>query len=608
MSHISRKAIVLIIAALAVIVGTGGWIQVPEPGALNASVQYPEPRFPAPPPVPQSWKDVVPYARELYQNKLGFAGYSLGLPIADQALCSPLIVFSASVDPMVVQAITRVNIEHHQSAYLVHDYDLVGVSKQDAEALEQFNHTYTAESGFMAVGSWIQTWPDPNVPRQWLKSTLPDLYALLYPSDHVLSAHLEAAAEKLTTESVGKAVQEFIRKTPDVNPGVFWGSGDWVSARRALGPLASEWLGPALFNDRWMLMNEAPVASQLAGLPSRDPLMVVIMKGVPTYPDDVWQLSEEKTIEPLALADRVRITDPEGTDLSFEIPEEMAQRWAKGAYERGHIMLYPTEATGRFARSTANYPASALGGTWIPRAPLASANGVVAGTTGDHGFFPRIEIHYKDGYVSDVVGGGTFGDLLRAFLKYPNINSANYPYADRPGFFHLYEVAMGTHPKWFRDPESLMGGDLAPEGRRSGVLHFAVGFSLEYDDPGSAEKSSAWQAFAARNNLPTDHGFDLYNYFATYRVHLRNSDKWIDLIDRGHMTSLDDPKVRALASRYGDPDRILAERWIPEIPGINTSGRYEDYSREPWKYSKAVIHKVIGGTYDHYYPPIERAK
>jgi hypothetical protein len=322
--------------------------------------------------------------------------------------------------------------------------------------------------------------------------------------------------------------------------------------------------------------------------------MMVMMKGVPPYPDDVWQLSEGKTIEPLAHVDRVRITDPEGTDLSFEISPEMAQRWAKGAYERGHLMLYPAAATGRFARSTANYPAATLDGEWIPRSPLPSANGVVAGTAGDNGFFPRIEIHYKDGYVSEVVGGGTFGDLLRAFLKYPQINSATYPYEDRPGFFHLYEIAMGTHPKWFRDPQAAMRGDLGPEGLRSGVLRFGLGLGLEYDDPAAAAKSASWQAFASKFNLPREQGFQIYNYFATYSVHLRDSDKWVDLISRGHMTSLDDPEVRELASRYGDPDSVLAERWIPEVAGINAPGKYEDYSREPWKYSRAVIDKVTG--------------
>ena len=69
------------------------------------------------------------------------------------------------------------------------------------------------------------------------------------------------------------------------------------------------------------------------------------------------------------------------------------------------------------------------------------------------------------------------------------------------------------------------------------------------------------------------------------------------------MTSLDDPEVRALASRYGDPDYILAEDWIPEVPGINTAGDYlRDYAPNPGKYALEVLRKANDGTYEHYFP------
>ena len=41
-------------------------------------------------------------------------------------------------------------------------------------------------------------------------------------------------------------------------------------------------------------------------------------------------------------------------------------------------------------------------------------------------------------------------------------------------------------------------------------------------------------------------------------------------------TSLDSPEVRALTSRYGDPKELLAEDWLPGIPGIDAKGRYDD--------------------------------
>lgn len=53
------------------------------------------------------------------------------------------------------------------------------------------------------------------------------------------------------------------------------------------------------------------------------------------------------------------------------------------------------------------------------------------------------------------------------------------------------------------------------------------------------------------------------------------------LVDRGHLTVLDDPEVRELAERHGDPDDWLREDWVPEIPGLTAAGEYADYARDP---------------------------
>jgi hypothetical protein len=87
-------------------------------------------------------------------------------------------------------------------------------------------------------------------------------------------------------------------------------------------------------------------------------------------------------------------------------------------------------------------------------------------------------------------------------------------------------------------------------------------------------------------------------------VHLRNADRWVTLIEKGRLKSLDNPEVRALASRYGNPDQLLTEDWRPEIPGINAPGDYTTgYAPDPWKTVKGVIDRVIAGNYDHFYPP-----
>jgi hypothetical protein len=60
--------------------------------------------------------------------------------------------------------------------------------------------------------------------------------------------------------------------------------------------------------------------------------------------------------------------------------------------------------------------------------------------------------------------------------------------------------------------------------------------------------------------------------------------------------------VRALASRYGNPDELLQEDWRPGMPGINLPGEYSSYAANPWQYIWGDIQKVIAGTYDHFYP------
>jgi len=92
-------------------------------------------------------------------------------------------------------------------------------------------------------------------------------------------------------------------------------------------------------------------------------------------------------------------------------------------------------------------------------------------------------------------------------------------------------------------------------------------------------------------------------------VHLRNADRWVTLIERGRLTSLDNAEVRALASRYGNPDQLLTEDWRPEIPGINAPGNYTtDYAPNPWRTVKLVIDKVLGGNYEHFYPAVAPAR
>ena len=59
------------------------------------------------------------------------------------------------------------------------------------------------------------------------------------------------------------------------------------------------------------------------------------------------------------------------------------------------------------------------------------------------------------------------------------------------------------------------------------------------------------------------------------------------VIDDGRLTALDDREVRDVAKRFGDPDEVLKEDWIPEIPGISGGGSYDDYGNDPYTWMKS---------------------
>jgi hypothetical protein len=220
------------------------------------------------------------------------------------------------------------------------------------------------------------------------------------------------------------------------------------------------------------------------------------MSQMSSYPGDLWQLAEEQTLEPIVYVSRIEAVDPEGTNVWADLTEEMAQRWAQGSYQRGHLYMWPNQATGRFGYSFVSYPA--FQEKWLPREPIARLNGVIAGTHAG-GFFPRWEVHFKNGFISEVKGGGVYGDAFREFLKYPGLNELTYPYHTTPGYWYLYEIAFGSHPKAFRHPsEMLEQGSTGAERVRSGIIHWGLGIRL-WHDPDAPTESKQWLDFTAKH-------------------------------------------------------------------------------------------------------------
>ncbi|MGH9356604.1 MAG: hypothetical protein ACRD10_10790 [Terriglobia bacterium] len=564
---VRRRDVLAALGLASLSAGTRVWAGSQSDPKISGPTNYPAARWLPRIKPSSSVEDLIPFARSLARNRSGIQGYGLGVLAPGDSV---LIVVDAGANDTVMAAVSRALTERGIKAHIAKDYELVGVTGGDARRLREATRGTPAD-GFMAVRVfWIEhfglAWPDPEVPKKWLEARRPDLYSKLYPKSHELPADLKSVHQKLQMMPVGAAIRGYLQEHPEVK-GVYWGKGSF--RRHGLHPMESKYMGLFTADNLWELMSE-----------------------IPSYPADVWLLTEEKTIEPLAYVDRVHITDPQGTDITFNVSEEQAKRWLEGVYERGHLKMYPDMATGQFPASLLNYPHRSK--TWLSRQPIIAINGVLAGTNGHGGFFPRVEVHIKDGYITEAAGGGIFGDLLREFLNYPQINELSYPFyaQGHPGFWRLFECALGTNPKYFRNPHELynFGDGTDTEVQRSGALHFGLGVDILSAPPSVIQQ---WRKFGSEHKLPVGHGFHIHNYSPTYKVHLRNIDMWLTLVDRGHLTALDDPHVRALASRYGDPDRILAEAWIPDIPGISSPGRYEDYAANPWAYVGPCIHKVL---------------
>ena len=105
------------------------------------------------------------------------------------------------------------------------------------------------------------------------------------------------------------------------------------------------------------------------------------------------------------------------------------------------------------------------------------------------------------------------------------------------------------------------------------MIHVGVGSSL----PEIYGDTDAW---AQKNNHPYGH-IHVHLLFPTYEITTTSGEK-IKVVDKGHLTALDHPEVKALAATYINSENLLKEDWIPGIPGINQQGDYmEDYGKDP---------------------------
>ena len=433
----------------------------------------------------------------------------------------------------------------------------------------------------MEAAGWVNSWPDPEEPKAWLRDKNPTLYDKMFPAkprqgrlvniDPDLIATFEGDPNFLFWAGTPR---EYMDQHGAEIDAVYSGYGGRPGQIRGLGPHAHKFLGNFIFDNYLEVMSDHP-----------------------SFPGDLWRLVEERLLEPLAWIDLAEYSDPEGSDFSFEVSPEEGLMWAAGgAYQPGHLFLYPHGATGSQSWTFSikkEFPGSPP--DWI-KPVIPKVNGIITGTRNHTGYYPRIEVVLEQGRIKEVRGGGDYGEFLRTLLELPKLHTVHYPYYDEPNYWFLYEAGTGTNPKFFLRIDELRDGRNSSERNVAGVLHWSFGTQINGEPPG---QEGTWEEFVTRHNVPRGHGFHIHHVLPTYRVRIRATETWLTLIDSGRLAPLDHSEVRALASRYGDPDRILRQDWVADLPGINSPGNYQDFASDPWAHLEKVLEQIDQGTYPY---------
>jgi hypothetical protein len=256
---------------------------------------------------------------------------------------------------------------------------------------------------------------------------------------------------------------------------------------------------------------------------------------------------------------RIRLTDPEGTNLSLTIlgkPFTDSGRHDYGMTPKwGHLMAHPP----------------------TPIEPDDDTTGIVAGTLNHFSRpFPRIEIDVERDRLTAIRGGGAYGDAWRGLEA--ESAATQYPSFPGPGLFWLWELAIGTNPKIARprNIDQLSSGGFEWERRRAGILHVGLGTRWR----------SSEEVWAGERRLLYGH---LHVHLMTPTLIVETPAGDVPVIEGGRLAAYDDADVRDLAASFGDPDELLHDDWIPPIPGVTVPGSYADYARDPaaWVYGPA---------------------
>jgi hypothetical protein len=277
------------------------------------------------------------------------------------------------------------------------------------------------------------------------------------------------------------------------------------------------------------------------------------------YPGDLMDLIDAKAWAVLRNAERVEISDLQGSQASFtwfpewwEIAEGTHPKIKSPAAESTFNALRPGRSEyAIFAGHLMGHPREgAIEGT--------DFRGKLVATVGQDEQGEKITINHDKGQITSIEGGGVYGDFWRKALEYTK--DIQYPGYFKPGTGWMSEFSIGTNPKIFGPvdvPElrDVPGRDLRKI--RWGIARDEAGMV----HAGYGARGASW--YNDKMDLPTNH-YHVRLYLVTYTVHTRDG-KTVKLLDNGYLTALQDPEVRKLAATYGDPDRMLDVAWFPEL-------------------------------------------
>ena len=209
-------------------------------------------------------------------------------------------------------------------------------------------------------------------------------------------------------------------------------------------------------------------------------------------------------------AKRVRITDPEGTDVEFTNHD--------GYYDRNREFLNADLVhdtwTGNEGFGRTYLPGHVLGKPWVYLPGKEDGSGIIAGTTNHIAPVDWTQLVLDGSRIVEINAGGEFGARLRKLKS--ETDHLSYPGFPGKGLFYWWEASIGTNPHIHRPRSGFPSGwvNCLYERVRSGVIHIGFGTII----------SSMNERRAAKAGLPVGH-WHLHLYFPTVRLEREGDDE-----------------------------------------------------------------------------------